>query len=276
MENEAPQLPPTTGTPQVPPTSGTPTPQEPVKYKFPTETIELPSKGLLYPLDHPLASGKVEMKYMTAKEEDILTNQNYIKDGSVLDRLLKALIVSKVNYDDLIVGDKNAIMVAARILGYGADYTFKYNDEEITVDLQDLTSTDLKEEKLLEKGTNLFEYTLPHSETPITFKLLCNKDDKQIKAEVKGLKKLDKKANPELSTRLKHIIQSVNGDSEKKSIREFVDKHMLARDSRAFREYIKTFQPDIDMKFNFESNDGIEEEVNLPMTVSFFWPDAGV
>jgi hypothetical protein len=246
------------------------------EFKFPTESVELPSQGLVYPSTNPLSSGKVEMKYMTAKEEDILTNQNYIKDGSVLDRLLKALIVSKVNYDDLIVGDKNAIMVAARILGYGADYTFKYNDEEITVDLQDLTSTNLKEEKLLEKGTNLFEYTLPHSETPITFKLLCNKDDKQIKAEVKGLKKLDKKSNPELSTRLKHIIQSVNGDSEKKSIREFVDKHMLARDSRAFREYIKTFQPDIDMKFNFESNDGIEEEVNLPMTVSFFWPDAGV
>tara|TARA_R110001606_G_scaffold398568_1_gene577933 strand:+ start:91 stop:837 length:747 start_codon:yes stop_codon:yes gene_type:complete len=246
------------------------------EFKFPTESVELPSQGLVYPSTNPLSSGKVEMKYMTAKEEDILTNQNYIKDGSVLDRLLKALIVSKVNYDDLIVGDKNAIMVAARILGYGADYTFKYNDEEITVDLQDLTSTNLNEEKLLEKGTNLFEYTLPHSDTSITFKLLCNKDDKQIKAEVKGLKKLDKKSNPELSTRLKHIIQSVNGDSEKKSIREFVDKHMLARDSRAFREYIKTFQPDIDMKFNFESNDGIEEEVNLPMTVSFFWPDAGI
>tara|TARA_R110002074_G_scaffold41181_1_gene109353 strand:+ start:79 stop:825 length:747 start_codon:yes stop_codon:yes gene_type:complete len=246
------------------------------EFKFPTESVELPSQGLVYPSTNPLSSGKVEMKYMTAKEEDILTNQNYIKDGSVLDRLLKALIVSKVNYDDLIVGDKNAIMVAARILGYGADYTFKYNDEEITVDLQDLTSTNLNEEKLLEKGTNLFEYTLPHSDTSITFKLLCNKDDKQIKAEVKGLKKLDKKSNPELSTRLKHMIQSVNGDSEKKSIREFVDKHMLARDSRAFREYIKTFQPDIDMKFNFESNDGIEEEVNLPMTVSFFWPDAGV
>ena len=246
------------------------------EFKFPTESVELPSQGLVYPSTNPLSSGKVEMKYMTAKEEDILTNQNYIKDGSVLDRLLKALIVSKVNYDDLIVGDKNAIMVAERILGYGADYTFKYNDEEITVDLQDLTSTNLNEEKLLEKGTNLFEYTLPHSDTSITFKLLCNKDDKQIKAEVKGLKKLDKKSNPELSTRLKHIIQSVNGDSEKKSIREFVDKHMLARDSRAFREYIKTFQPDIDMKFNFESNDGIEEEVNLPMTVSFFWPDAGV
>ena len=82
--------------------------------KFPTETIELPSKGLIYPEDNPLSSGKIEMKYMTAKEEDILSNQSYITNGTVLDKLLKALIVSKVNYGDLIVGDKNAIMVAAK------------------------------------------------------------------------------------------------------------------------------------------------------------------
>ena len=86
------------------------------KFKFPTEIVELPSKGLLYPKDNPLSSGKIEMKYMTAKEEDILTNQNYIRQGIVLDKLMQALIVSKCNYDDLIVGDKNAIMVASRIL----------------------------------------------------------------------------------------------------------------------------------------------------------------
>ena len=244
-------------------------------YKFPTETVDLPSNGLVYPVDNPLSSGTVEMKYMTAKEEDILTNQNYIKDGTVLDRLLKALIVSKeVNYDDLIVGDKNAIMVAARILGYGSDYSFKYNNETVTVDLQELETIPLDESQLVEKNVNKFEYTLPHSNTPITFKLLSNKDDKAVKAEVKGLKKIDKKASPELSTRLKHMILSINGDTDKTSIRKFVDIYMLARDSRSFREYIKTFQPDIDLKFNHESSGGIEEVVNLPMTVSFFWPDS--
>ena len=244
-------------------------------YKFPTETVDLPSNGLVYPVDNPLSSGTVEMKYMTAKEEDILTNQNYIKDGTVLDRLLKALIVSKeVNYDDLIVGDKNAIMIAARILGYGADYSFKYENEDITVDLQELTTIPLDESQLVEKNVNKFEYTLPHSNTPITFKLLSNKDDKAVKAEVKGLKKIDKKSAPELSTRLKHMLLSVNGDTDKSTIRKFVDTYMLARDSRSFREYIKTFQPDIDLKFNYESNDGIEREVSLPMTVSFFWPDS--
>jgi len=246
------------------------------EFKFPTESVELPSKGLVYPKDNPLSSGKVEMKYMTAKEEDILTNQNYIKDGSVLDRLLKALIVSKVNYDDLIVGDKNAIMVAARVLGYGADYTFKYNDEEVTVDLGELETKYLDESKLIEKGVNNFSFELPHSKMSITFKLLCNKDDRSVKNEVRGLQKLNKKSNPELSTRLKYIITSINGDSDSKTIREFVDKMMLARDSRALREYIKDFQPDIDLKFNHESSDGIVEELTLPMTVNFFWPDSGL
>ena len=99
-------------------------------YDFPTEEIELPSKGLIYPEDNVLSSGKVTMKYMTAKEEDILTNQSYIQNGTVLDKLFQKLIVSKINYNDLIVGDKNAIMVAARILGYGKDYTFNYNNIE--------------------------------------------------------------------------------------------------------------------------------------------------
>ena len=107
--------------------------QEP-KFKFPTELVDLPSKGLLYPKDHPLSSGKVELKYMTAKEEDILTNQNYLKDGTVIDKLLQSLIVTKFNYDDLLVGDKNAILITARVLGYGKDYTFNYNGEEITVE----------------------------------------------------------------------------------------------------------------------------------------------
>ena len=105
------------------------------EFKFPTEEVELPSKGLVYPKDNPLSSGKIEMKYMTAKEEDILTNQNYIKQGIVIDKLLKSLIVSKVNYDDLIVGDKNAVLIAARILGYGKDYDFQYKGEEVTIDL---------------------------------------------------------------------------------------------------------------------------------------------
>ena len=94
--------------------------------KFPTEIIDLPSKGLLYPKDSPLSSGKIEMKYMTAKEEDILTNQNYITRGTVIDKLIQALVVDKsIKYGDILAGDKNVLLVAARILGYGENYEFE-------------------------------------------------------------------------------------------------------------------------------------------------------
>jgi len=246
------------------------------KYDFPTETVELPSKGLLYPKDNPLSSGKVEMKYMTAKEEDILTNQNYIRKGIVLDKLMQSLIVSDCNYDDLVVGDKNAIMVASRILGYGKDYTFDYNGEEVTVDLSEIEPKWINEEHLVESHTNEFHYTLPHSETEITFKILNNKDEKAIEAEVKGLKKINKLASPELSTRLKQMILSVGGDDSKKTIREFVDKQFLARDSRALREHIKEIQPDMDLTFDYypEDGDDTQENVKIPIGVTFFWPDA--
>ena len=106
--------------------------------KFPTEIVELPSKGLVYPEGHPLRSGKVEMKYMTAKEEDILTNQNLISKGIVLDKLLEALTLNKFDIKDLIAGDKNAILISSRILGYGKDYTFKYDNKDYTIDLSKL------------------------------------------------------------------------------------------------------------------------------------------
>ena len=255
----------------------TPPPKPEVKkYKFPTEIVELPSKGLLYPKDNPLSSGKIEMKYMTAREEDILTNQNYIKQGIVLDKLMTALIVSDCNYNDIIVGDKNAIMVASRILGYGKDYSFEFEDEEVTVDLSEIEPKWINEEHLVEPHTNEFSYILPHTNTPITFKILNNKDEKMIEGEVKGLKKINKQSSAELSTRLKHMLLSVNGDSTTKAIREFVDNHFLARDSRALREHIKVIQPDMDLTFDFypENGDDTQESVKIPIGITFFWPDA--
>jgi len=240
------------------------------EFKLPTEVIELPSKGLLYPEGSELATGTLEMKYMTAKEEDILTNQSYIQKGTVLDRLMKALIISKISYDDLLIGDKNAVMVAARILGYGKDYSFSILGEDHTVDLSILESKTLNDD-LFKDGKNNFEFTLPHSGNKITFKLLTHKDEQSINRELEGLKKINKDNSPELTTRLKYIITSVEGKTESKDIREFIDKYLLARDSRALREYIKEIQPDVDLTF---FPDGESTRVNIPVGVSFFWPDA--
>jgi hypothetical protein len=238
------------------------------KLNIPTEIVELPSQGLIYPESSPLSSGKIEMKYMTAREEDILTNQNYIQKGTVLDELVKSLIVSKINYDDLCVGDKNAVLVAARILGYGKDYSFSWGGEEYNIDLTTIDNKPL-DEKLFNKGANEFNFELPTTGVRITFKLLTNHDEKKIKAELEGLKKINKNSSTDISTRLKYIITSVGGNRDAKDIREFVDT-MLARDSRALREYIKEVQPDVDLTF---FPNGSNEKVSIPVGLSFFWPD---
>ena len=243
------------------------------KFKLPTETVELPSKGLLYPKNSPLSSGKIEMKYMTAKEEDILTNQNFISNGTVIDKLLKSLIVTEgVDFNEILIGDKNAIMVAARILSYGKIYKITVQDEEIDVDLSKFKNTPFKESDYNE-GSNSFQFTLPNTENNITFKLLTHGDESNIEREIKGLKKINKNSSPEVTTRMKHIITSVNGITEKKDIREFVDKYFLASDARALRKEYTRVQPDIDFKINHTFDDGREEEISVPIGLNFFWPD---
>tara|TARA_B100001057_G_C22866723_1_gene956860 strand:+ start:2829 stop:3572 length:744 start_codon:yes stop_codon:yes gene_type:complete len=240
------------------------------EFKFPTEEIELPSKGLVYSKDNPLSSGKVEIKYMTAKEEDILSNQAYIENGTVLDKLLDSVIISKINAKDLIIGDKNAILIATRILGYGSDYKVTINGKVQEIDLSELENKPFDESTMLE-GKNEFAFTLPHSDTKVTYKILDGHDEKKIERELKGLKKLNKNASPEASTRLKYTLTSVNGETEAKDIREFVDNYFLARDARAFRDHLRQTQPDVDLNVILDSG----EEVTVPIGLSFFWPDFG-
>ena len=243
------------------------------QFTLPTETVELPSKGLLYPLESPLAEGKIEIKYMSAKEEDILTNNSYIKDGTVIDKLLKALIVTNINYNDLLVGDKNAIMVASRILGYGKDYEFEYGGESQTVDLTTLKDKELDGSIVVDRENN-FNFTFPKVGIPVTFKLLTHGDEQKIERELKGLKKINKNSSPELTTRLKYILTSINGDTESKTIRNFIDNGLLAVDARAFRKKYTEISPDVDMKFDLTDSRGEEREASLPIGLNFFWPDA--
>ena len=240
------------------------------KFKLPTETVVLPSKGLLYPEDSPLSKGELEMKYMTAKEEDILTNQNYIQSGIVIDKLLESLIVTQgAKYNDLLIGDKNAVMIAARILSYGKDYPIKYRGEEIIVDLSELNHKEIDFE-LLKDRKNQFSYTLPNSGVPVTFKILNHSDEKGIEAEEAGLQKINKNNSASVTTRLKSMLTSVNGSKESKDIREFVDNYLLATDARALRDEYGKVSPDI----NFKVKTGVgEEEIDLPIGIGFFWPE---
>ena len=239
--------------------------------KFPSEIVDLPSKGLLYAEDSILSSGTIEMKYMTAKEEDILTNQNYIQKGTVIDKLLQALIVDKkINYNELLIGDKNALLVAARVLGYGKDYEFTYAGEKINVDLTAIQNKPV-DESTFKKGENQFTYVTPSTGDTLTFKLLTHGDEQNIQREVEGLKKMNKDSSAELSTRLKYMIIAVNGDD--KAVRPFVDNRFLARDSREFRKFVTELQPDVDLKFY---PDGAAEGVDIPIGVTFLWPDANL
>ena len=242
-------------------------------YKFPTEVVDLPSKGHFYVEGHPLSKGKVEIKYMTAREEDILTSQNLIQRGTVIDVLLQSLIVDKkIKIDDMLIGDKNAIMFAARILGYGKEYQFTYDGEEQTTDLSKLDSKKMDFSKLA-RGMNEFSFELPNSKRTITFKLLSSKDEKNIASEIKAKQRISKERSSELTTRLKHMILSVDGKSEKSHINNFVDNEFLSVDSLAFRQHLTSITPDVDMTTTVVDSAGKETEVTIPVTVRFFWPN---
>jgi hypothetical protein len=251
------------------------------KSNFPTEIIPLPSRGLLYPEGHPLGEGVIEMKYMTAKEEDILTSQNLIKQGVVLDKLFESLIVTPMNYSDLHIGDKNAVMVAARILGYGKDYTVEVDDpfspgtkQKVTIDLTQIEHKEV-DYSLLESRQNEFDFELPQSKRVVTFRLMTHGLEKQIQTEIKGMNKTKVRTgiDNELTTRLKNVIIAVDGEMGRAAINNFVDNELFALDSRALRSYMKEISPDLDMTFTFVSDaTGEVKEMDIPMDVSFFWP----
>tara|TARA_B100000287_G_scaffold228562_1_gene215467 strand:- start:2287 stop:3054 length:768 start_codon:yes stop_codon:yes gene_type:complete len=250
--------------------------QKTQEFKFPSELIDLPSLGKLYPEGSPLKEGKVEVKYMTAREEDILTSANLIKKGIVIDRLLDSLILTKgVKSSELLLGDKNAIMIAARILAYGKDYTVELRDPENgeliqhTFDLSQLPYKEL--DKKLKVTDNNFEVKLPTSNTKITVKLLTGNDETEIMEELKALEKVG--TSREVTTRLKKCVTSVDGQTDQATINTFVE-NMLSRDSIFLREYLNDIAPDIVMSQEVEFPGGERREVSIPMDITFFWPSA--
>ena len=251
------------------------------QYGFPTEVLSLPSKGLLYPEDSPLRSGTIDVKYMTAKEEDILTSQNLIEQGKVITRLLESIIADpKVKLNDLLIGDKNALMVGTRILGYGKDYDIVLTDPdtqeqvEYTVDLTKLENKPI-DKKLYENG-NSFTFELPNSKRTIGFKLLTQQDENEIEETMKDYEKVEKLTGVSysLTTRLKHQIVSIDDNTDQKEIDNFVDNEFLALDTRAFRKYLDEITPDIELRFDYTSQTGNLHKIDVPLGIDFFWPAA--
>ena len=251
---------------------------------YPAETVDLPSKGYFYSESSPLSKGSIEMKMMTAREEDILTNENFIKKGIVLDKLLESLIVTPgVNINDLLMVDKNALFVAARRLAYGDAYgpvkieCRKCNVEnKVTIDLGQLNEKDI-DFSAMERGVNEFEFQFPVSKRTIIFKLLTSGDEDAIDRDSKAMAKIKKNITAEVTTRLKKMIVSLDGKRDPALITKFVDNELLSRDSMALRGYVKSIAPELDLGFNFVcENCQNEERMDVPMTVQFFWPDAGV
>ena len=249
--------------------------------KFPTEVISLPSKGKLYSKESSISNGEIEIKYMTAREEDILTSQNLIRKGIVIDKLLESLVVdSSINLNEILIGDKNALMVASRILGYGKNYEFEVNCPSCnerntdTIDLSKLGNKDV-DYSIFKSGINEFEFELPASKRKITYKILTQLDEREIDSELKAMKKVSAGSNidHEVTTRLKRAILSVDGNSDKNSINGFVENEFLSRDSLAFRNHLIKITPDIDMNYLFTCEFcNYDEEITVPMTVQFFWP----
>lgn len=249
---------------------------------YPTEVIDLPSKGLFYPEGSPLRSGQIEIKYMTAKEEDILTSTNLIQKGIVLDKLMDSLIVTKgIKSADLLIGDLNAVMVATRILGYGKDYTVTVEcpvcgkEVEQVVDLTQLKN----ENEPTENSKKEFSLILPVSKAEVTVKFLTRGDELAIEKETKALKKANPDVESDSTTRLRALITSVNGDTSKGAVWKFVE-NMLVRDARFLREQYRNYIPDVNFDFDVDCDcvtDMPEKKtMRLPIGTNFFWPDSRV
>lgn len=257
--------------------------KEAIGYRIPTEIIDLPSKGLLYPKDSPLSSGTIELKYMTAKEEDILTTESYIKKGVVIDKFLESLIVTEgVRLDEILIGDIDAITIAARIIGYGSDYdvvvdTPSGNKQQHYVDLNQITLNTLEERFLKQQGLNEFDFELPTSKVTVTFKMLTQYDQRMYQAELDKNKKAYSGQSKISSTQLKYQIKAINGNYDKKEVNNFIDNGLLASDARALRKYIDEIKPGINLSVEVTDREtGETFQVDAPIGVQFFWPDAKV
>ena len=246
-------------------------------FVLPTEFVDLPTKGKFYPEDHPLfKQDTIEIRYMTAKDEDILTSQTLLKKGIAIDRFIENVIVDKrIKPRELLVGDKNAVLIASRILAYGPEYTVEVtnpNDiDEKTEHTFDLSKCPFKElSKDVDYSDNSFDFTTSVGKNKLKFKLLTGADETLIEKDIKQSSKFG--VSSDISTRLRYTVTEVDGDTKSSTISEFT-QNLLARDSVALRGYIRDIAPDIDLTSEVEIG-GETVSVSIPLTVEFFWPSS--
>jgi hypothetical protein len=250
-------------------------------FEVPLESVPLPSNGVVYPPESSLHMREtVEIRSMTAREEDILTSRALIKKGTVITELIKScLIDKKIHVPDMLAGDRNAIMVALRITGYGAEYAVEADCPKCNVrSKQEFNLGDMPIKRLqiepVAKGQNVFEFKLPVTKKTVNFKFLTGRDEEEISTIQERTKKQGAQADNIVTNRLQFAIVSIDGKTDRSSINGFI-RNMPARDSMSLRKFIDANEPGIDMKGNFDCPSCSDvNEVRVPLGASFFWPDA--
>ena len=250
-------------------------------FEVPLESVPLPSNGVVYPSESALHMKEtVEIRSMTAREEDILTSRALIKKGTVITELIKSCLIDKKIYvPDMLAGDRNAIMVALRITGYGAEYAVEADCPKCNVrSKQEFNLGDMPIKRLqiepVAKGQNVFEFKLPVTKKTVHFKFLTGRDEEEISTIQERTKKQGAQADNIVTNRLQFAIVSIDGKTDRSAINGFI-RNMPARDSMSLRKFIDANEPGIDMKGNFDCPSCSDvNEVRVPLGASFFWPDA--
>tara|TARA_R100000008_G_scaffold86693_2_gene80953 strand:+ start:1308 stop:2201 length:894 start_codon:yes stop_codon:yes gene_type:complete len=253
----------------------------PLSYAVPTEIVTIPSLGEHYPEGHPLRGvDEIEIRHMTAKDEDILNSRTFLKKGTAVDRLLQGVIVDKrIKLDSLLVGDKNALIVAARVTGYGEEYNTKItcpscgSTDDHNFDLDDAVVMNRGDnvQGVTPVGGGVFSLTLPKTGMPVEVRLLTGADEKRL-LKMSQKKQAHKLPDSPLTDQFKSFIVSVDGNTDRQDINSFIDI-MPALDARHLRTVYAKIMPNIELKHPYDCEGcGYEQVIDIPFTVDFFWP----
>jgi hypothetical protein len=247
---------------------------------YPTEVIQLPSQGKFYPEGHPLREngGKLDVKYMTAKEEDILTSTNLIANGTVVDKLMESLVVHEgVDYKDLTTGDANAVLMASRVLAYGKDYPVTVTCgqcKENTDTVIDLSQLETPDELVDVDDNGHYSFKTPKG-LEVTIKTLTRGEEMKVEKDNKAIEaKVGKGFTHEVTSRLKSIIVSINGVTDRQELSNMID-NLVIMDSKFIREEFNKVNPSVDMTIEVDCNScGHTIKGAIPIGIDFLWPDA--